>query len=205
MSPIPDAVQLSSPVAVTTTKTSPGPSDVSEETEDRPRRPPAYRMWARWSAGVVGLYFVLAGALTYLGSERLINPLVAEVLVAALIIYLGRYLSTRYRLTHRTFMALRMFGSRRIPLEEIRHASHTNLRDLAPVSFIGSWGWRGRMWSPRLGQFDTVHTTSEGLLISGGTGVPVFISPKDPEAFLAELSRRVRSYNPDIDIETTAE
>jgi hypothetical protein len=162
-------------------------------------------MPGRFSAGVMGLYLVLMGALTYLGSERLINTLVTEVLVAALIIYLGRYLSTRYRLTPRTFMALRLFGSRRIPLEEIRHASHANLRDLAPVSFIGSWGWRGRMWSPRIGQFDTVHTTSDGLLISGGSGVPVFISPKDPVAFLTELSRRVRSYNPDIDIETAPE
>jgi hypothetical protein len=162
-------------------------------------------MGARVSAGVIGLYLLLMGVLVFLGSTGRVNLLVAEVLVAALIIYLGRYLSTRYRLTHRTFMALRLFGSRRIPLEEIRHASHANLRDLAPVSFIGSWGWRGRMWSPRLGHFDTVHTSSDGLLITGGEGVPVFISPRDPEAFLAELSRRVRSYNPDIDIETTSE
>ncbi|MFZ0831165.1 MAG: PH domain-containing protein [Thermoplasmata archaeon] len=161
-------------------------------------------MPAKLSAGVIGLYLVLMGLLAYLGSERLLNALVAEALVAALVLYLGRYLSTRYRLTHYSFMALRLFGSRRIPLEEIRHASHASLRDLAPVSFIGSWGWRGRMWSPRMGHFDTVHTTSEGLLISGGEGVPVFISPQDPDAFLAELSRRVRSYNPDIDIETTA-
>jgi len=159
-------------------------------------------MPAKLSAGVMGLYLVLMGALVYLGSYHLINPLVAEVLVAALILYLGRYLSTRYRLDAHTFAALRLFGSRRIPLEDIRHAVPANLRDLAPVSFIGSWGWRGRMWSPRIGPFDTVHTTSEGLLISGGDMVPVFISPKDPEAFLVELSRRVRSYHPDVDLES---
>jgi PH (Pleckstrin Homology) domain-containing protein len=162
-------------------------------------------MPAQFSAGVIGLYVVLMGLLAYLGSYRLVNPFVAEVLVAALIIYLGRYLSTRYRLDQYNFKAVRLFGSRRIPLEEIRHASPANLRDLAPVSFIGSWGWRGRMWSPRLGSFDTVHTVSEGVLVSGGEGVPVFISPKDPEAFIAELSRRVRSYHPGVDIETTPE
>ncbi len=159
-------------------------------------------MASRLSAGVLGLYLILMGALVYLGARGLVNLLVSEVLVAALILYLGRYLTTRYRLDAETFGALRLFGSRRMRLEEIRHASHANLRDLAPVSFIGSWGWRGRMWSPRIGPFDTVHTTSEGLLVSGGDRVPVFISPKDPEAFLTELSRRVRSYHPDVDIET---
>ncbi len=161
-------------------------------------------MYARYSAGVVGLYVLLLGALVYLGDRGLLNLLAADVLVAALVIYLGRYLSTRYRLGAETFSALRLFGSRRMRLEEIRHASHANLRDLAPVSFIGSWGWRGRMWSPRIGPFDTVHTSSEGLLVSGGDRVPIFISPKDPDAFLAELSRRVRSYHPDADIETDA-
>jgi len=158
-------------------------------------------MPSKLSAGIVGFYLVLLGAITYLGAYRLTTPLVAEVLDAALILYLGRYLSTRYSLDSRTFTAARLFGSRRIPIEEIRHIGPASLRDLAPVSFIGSWGWRGRMWSPRVGAFDSVHTVSEGLLLSGGEGVPVFISPKDPAAFVAELDRRVRSYHPDVDIE----
>lgn len=162
-------------------------------------------MPARLSAGIIGFYFVLIGAITYIGADRITNPLIAEVLVAALILYLGRYVSTRYRLSSHEFTASRLFGSRRIPIEEIRHVSAANLRDLAPVSFLGSWGWRGRMWSPRIGPFDTVHTISEGLLVSGGDGVPVFISPKDPEAFVTELSRRVRSYDPDADIVGSAE
>ncbi len=157
-------------------------------------------MPARLSAGIIGFYFLLIGAVTYLGADRIMNLVIAEVLVAALIVYLGRYLSTRYRLSPHDFTAARLFGSRRIPIQEIRHVAAANLRDLAPVSFIGSWGWRGRMWSPRLGPFDTVHTSSEGLLVLGGTGVPVFISPKDPGAFVTELSRRVRSYHPDVDI-----
>lgn len=153
------------------------------------------------SGGIVAFYLILILAITYLGTYRLTTPLIAEVLVAALIVYLGRYLSTRYLLGSRTFIAARLFGSRRMPIEEIRHVEPANLRDLAPVSFIGSWGWRGRMWSPRIGPFDTVHTSSEGLLVSGGEGVPVFISPKDPTAFVSELSRRVRSYHPEVDIE----
>lgn len=151
--------------------------------------------------GIVAFYLILIFVIAYLGTYRLATPLVAEVLVAALIIYLGRYLSTRYLLGPRIFVAARLFGSRRIPIEEIRHVEPANLRDLAPVSFIGSWGWRGRMWSPQIGPFDTVHTSSEGLLVSGGGGVPVFISPKDSAAFVSELSRRVRSYHPDVDIE----
>jgi hypothetical protein len=159
-------------------------------------------MGARLSAGIVIFYVVLILVIVYLGLYRLTTVLVAELLVTALILYLGRYLSTRYRMDARTFGALRLFGSRRLPLEEIRHAGPANLRDLAPVSLVGSWGWRGRMWSPRLGPFDTVHTSSEGLLISPENGVPLFISPADPGAFLTELSRRVRSYHPDVDIES---
>jgi Bacterial PH domain len=157
-------------------------------------------MPARLSAGIVVFYFLLIAAITYLAAYHIMNPLIGEVLDAALIIYLGRYVSTRYRLTSHSFDALRLFGSRRIPIAEIRHVTAANLRDLAPVSFIGSWGWRGRMWSPRIGPFDTVHTSSEGLLVTGGPGVPVFISPADADAFVTELSRRVRSYHPEVDI-----
>lgn len=162
-------------------------------------------MPARLSIGIIVFYLFLIIVITYLGTYRFTSPLVAEVLVAALIVYLGRYVSTRYWLDSRNFTAARLFGSRRIPIEEIRQIEPANLRDLAPASFFGSWGWRGRMWSPQIGPFDTVHTSSEGLLVRGGTGVPVFISPRDPEAFVAELSRRVRSFHPDVDIESPPE
>jgi PH (Pleckstrin Homology) domain-containing protein len=169
------------------------------------RPPRRYRMPAVVSVGVVVFYLILIAAITYLGAYRLTGVLVAEVLVAALIIYLGRYLSTRYWLSDRTFGAVRLFGSRRIPIAEIRHVERANLRELAPVSFIGSWGWRGRMWSPRIGPFDGLHTISDGLLVSGGSGVPVFISPKDPDGFVTELSRRVRSYHPEVDVTRSTE
>lgn len=162
-------------------------------------------MSARYSIGIIVFYLLLIGAISYLGADRITNLLVAELLDAALILYLGRYISTRYRLSHYTFTASRLFGSRRIPIEEIRHVGPANLRDLAPVSFIGSWGWRGRMWSPRFGVFDTVHTSSQGLFVTGGSGVPVFISPTDPDAFLSEMSRRVRSYHPEVDISAPAD
>ncbi len=161
--------------------------------------PPAWRMGARWSYGVIGFYAALALLLTYLGTLRPHEAWLSELLIAALAIYLARYLSTHYRLDARRLVAGRLFGSRRIDLTEIRQAEPISLRDLAPVGLVGSWGWRGRMWSPRIGSFDTVHTVSEGILVTGGTGVPLFISPKDPSAFLEELSRRVRSYHPDFD------
>lgn len=158
-------------------------------------------MWARVSVGVAVFYLILIGAVTYLGIYRLTSAFIAEALLTLLLLYLGRYVTTRYRLSAHTFAALRLFGSRRIPIEQIRHVQRANLRELAPVSFVGSWGWRGRMWSPQVGSFDTVHTTQDGLLVTGGTGVPVFITPKDLGAFVQELSRRVRSYHPGVDIE----
>jgi uncharacterized membrane protein YjjB (DUF3815 family) len=200
MSPIPDDVRVSSSTAATTTKPSPKAESPALVDGARPRRPPPYRIPARLSVGIVVFYLFLIAVFTYLGAYHLVNPVIAEVLAAILIVYLGRYLSTRYRLSPYTFTASRLFGSRRIPIEEIRHVAPANLRDLAPASFFGSWGWRGRMWSPQIGPFDTVHTSSEGLLVSGGTGVPVFISPTDPDGFMTELDRRVRSYHPTVDI-----
>lgn len=90
--------------------------------------------------------------------------------------------------------AWRIFGSRRLRLDEIRRIQFANLRELGGVGMFGSWGWRGRLWSPidSLGTFDAIYTVSRGLLVSG-RGVPMFISPHDPAAFARELSRRVRS------------
>lgn len=123
-------------------------------------------------------------------------------LILILIVYLVRYLSTRYRIDDRSLGALRLFGSRHIPLEEITRIQRANLRALGPVGMLGTWGWRGRVWSPFIGGFDTIHTGSEGLLIRA-TGVPVFITPKDPEEFQRELSRRARSTGPDREIDTS--
>ena len=81
-------------------------------------------------------------------------------------------------------------------LEEVRRIEYSSLRDLAPTGGwfgVGSWGWRGRMWSPEVGEFDSVYTdAARGLLVTAGTH-PLYLSPSDLEEFAKELSRRVRS------------
>ncbi len=113
-----------------------------------------------------------------------------------LVASLGRYLSTSYRVDDTSLSAWRVLGGRRVRLDEVRKIEYASLRDLAPTGgLLGSWGWRGRMWSPVVGRFDSIYTdASRGLLVSAGD-VPLYISPRDPEAFARELSRRVRSYS----------
>lgn len=153
--------------------------------------------WGSLSRGVIGFYLFLILLLLYLilrtpgfGGSSYLVPVV-ELL---LLIYLARYLSTHYRLDAETLRARRLFGSRRLRLAEITRIQRANLRTLGAVGFLGTWGWHGRVWSPLVGQFDTVYTGSDGLLISGD-GRPVFISPRDPDGFQRELDRRVRTEN----------
>jgi hypothetical protein len=115
-------------------------------------------------------------------------------LVAFLLVALARYLSTSYRIDDRELRAWRILGGRRVRLEEVRAIEFASLRDLSPGGFFGAWGWRGRMWSPIIGRFDSIHTDAAlGLLVTAGDA-PLFISPRDPAGFARELSRRVRSY-----------
>lgn len=150
---------------------------------------------APWSLGTVGVY--VAVVLLLLGTSRASQvstfPFINEVLAGLFAIFLLRYVSTRYRLDADQLHAWRVFGSRTVKYEAVRRIVYANLRELGPVSYIGSWGWRGRMWSPFVGKFDSIYTVSSGLMIFAGP-VPLFISPKDPPAFARELSRRVRSY-----------
>ena len=138
--------------------------------------------------GIVALLLLTSRA-----SQVSTFPFINEVLAALFVIFLVRYTSTRYRLDADRLHAWRAFGSRTVPYESVRRIVYANLRELGPVSYIGSWGWRGRMWSPFVGKFDSIYTVSSGLMIFAGA-VPLFISPKDPPAFARELSRRVRSY-----------
>jgi len=80
-----------------------------------------------------------------------------------------------------------------VNLHEVRKIQFVNLGDLSPGGFFGSWGWRGRMWTPSIGRIDAIYTSPKGILITAGE-IPLFISPHDPSAFARELSRRVRSY-----------
>jgi len=159
------------------------------------------RVGAPVSVATVVLYLVLVVLVVYATQKARFstNPLVPEFVVAVLFLFLARYASTYYLLDDRALHARRLFGSRTVPLEDVRQIQLANLRDFGPVGFFGGWGWRGRMWSPFLQTFDAIHTVSPGVLVTAGE-VPLFISPKDPAEFGRELSRRVRSYNPEVDV-----
>jgi hypothetical protein len=153
------------------------------------------------SYGVVGMYVFLILILYLVG--RAAGPTIIPdpilFVVAILALFLARYASTTYSMDADQLLAWRLFGSRSVPLSEIRRIELANLRNLGPVSFWGGWGWRGRTWSPTVGTFDSIYTISPGVLIHEGS-VPLFVSPKDPVEFATELSRRVRSYNDAVEI-----
>ncbi len=161
--------------------------------------PTRYVSIAPRSIAVILLYFILA-VLLLLYSGTVTSPWVTAFIAALFLIYLARYISTFYVLDSDQLKAWRLFGSRRIRFEEIRSVALANLRDLGPVGFVGTWGWRGRVWSPVIGHFDTVHTVSPGLLVTAGR-VPLFISPRDPAGFARELSRRARSWGVELAID----
>ncbi len=153
----------------------------------------------------IGVY--LAIALLLLATSRAASvssfPYVSEILAALFLVFLLRYVSTRYWLDAEHLTAWRLFGSRKIRLDRIRRIEYGNLRDLSPVGFFGSWGWRGRMWSPILGSFDSVYTVPQGLVVSAGD-VPLFLSPRAPADFARELSRRVRSFTGPLSVDVGA-
>jgi hypothetical protein len=154
-----------------------------------------YRRRGRLSYGVVGTYLILIALLfVILPSAGLRTGWAFEVILFLFIFFLVRYLSTTYSISDTHLRAWRLFGSRRIPLDQVRQIEYSSMRDLGPTGFIGSWGWRGRMWSPSIGKFDAVYTDpARGLLVTEGD-VPIYISPVDLPGFARELSRRVRSY-----------
>ena len=119
-------------------------------------------------------------------------------LLALTLLFLARYLSTRYWMDDRQLVAWRIFGTRRIALSEVRAIEHASLRDLATVGGafgMGSLGWRGRMYSTQIGDFDSIYTdAADGLLVTAGA-YPLYISPVDRDTFARELSRRARSYS----------
>ena len=157
-----------------------------------------YVVYGPRSPAVIGLYLVLVGLLLYLNSgPTYAYPGVPLLLAAVLLVYLARYLSTRYVLDAETLWARRLFGSRRVRLEEVRNIEFANLRDLGPIGMFGTWGWRSRVFSPVVGPFDAIHTDSRGLFVTVGR-VPMFLSPRDPVAFARELSRRARSWGVEL-------
>lgn len=156
-------------------------------------------MRARYSAGVVGAYVLLVILIAVLVSPKVTGGYtwVTYFLLGVTVLFLVRYFSTRYSLNDTDLVAWRILGSRRVPLDEVRAIEYANLRDLVPTGGVfgmGSWGWRGRMHSATIGEFDSIYTDAAGGLLVTAGAYPLYISPRDPAAFARELSRRARSY-----------
>jgi hypothetical protein len=141
------------------------------------------------SGAVVGTYlFIILIFVLLWKAWGLLNEYASAFLILVLLVYLARILSLTYKIRDDTLKASRLFGSRTVPLDSIRRVEAGSLRELAPVSWTGGWGWRSRMWSPVIGYFDNLSTVHQGLVIYGD-GVPLFISPVDRDVFLKELDK----------------
>ncbi|MGI0068556.1 MAG: hypothetical protein ACREB9_09185, partial [Thermoplasmata archaeon] len=55
-------------------------------------------------------------------------------------------------------------------------------------------------WSPVIGSFDSVQTSTRGIMVYAGP-TPLYITPKHPDEFVRELSRRVRSYRGPLEVD----
>jgi len=160
----------------------------------RTDREGVYRDHGRLSYTVIGVYVFLI-LLSILIIPHTSSTLWALLLVVLLFVFfLARYLSTTYSMNDTFLKAGRIAGGRRIRLDSVSRIEFGSMRELGATGFIGSWGWRGRMWSPFIGSFDAVYTDPVKGLVVSGDGVPLYISPNDLDEFARELSRRVRSY-----------
>lgn len=151
-----------------------------------------YTQWSDIPWATVGAYIFLVILMVILFETKNIPENVGLFLVAVLVVYLARMVSLHYTLEDGKLKVLRLFGSRRVPISEVHKVEPSSLRDLSPVSFMGGWGWRSRMWSPVVGRFDNLSTVHKGLMIYA-TEPPFFISPKDPDKFLAQLQKETGS------------
>jgi len=155
-------------------------------------------MRANLSALVIGVYAVLLILIVVVigGHSSVGFTWVTYLLVAVTLLFLAQYVSTSYAINDTTLIARTVLGSKRIPLEQVRSIEYASLRTLAPTGggLVG-WIWRGRLYHPDVGEFDTVFTdAASGLLVTGGK-YPIYISPREPREFARELSRRARSYS----------
>ncbi len=164
-----------------------------------------YRVWAEYSYVTIGVYGLLLLVLYYvvLPSPSVSYPTGIEAIIVITVFFLVRYLSTSYSIDDAYLRAWRIAGGRRVRLADVRKIEAIRLRDLSPTGFFGSWGWRGRMWSPSIGPFDAVYSDPAGLLVTAD-GVPLFISPRHADQFARELSRRVRSYRGPLAVDAGA-
>jgi hypothetical protein len=164
-----------------------------------------YSSWASYSYAVLGTYIILLllAFLAVPGSLISGGWWVPYLVYGLILFFIVRYLSTHYSMDPDRLHASRILGSRHVNLHEVRKIEFVNLSELSPGGFFGSWGWRGRMWTPSLGPIDAIYTSPKGILITADS-VPLFISPRDPPAFARELSRRVRSYRAPLAVDVGA-
>jgi hypothetical protein len=157
-----------------------------------------YLAWGKISYTIVGVYlFLELLVLLFIGRPGTDIAWWAPWAISAfLLLSLARYLSTHYRIDDLFLRASRILGGTKLRLDQVRRIEFVSLRDLSPTTgMMGSWGWRGRMWSPIIGRFDSIHTdAAHGLLVSAGDDI-LYLSPRNSAAFARELSRRVRSYS----------
>jgi hypothetical protein len=168
------------------------------ELDDRGR----YRAAGEMSYTTLSVYVLLILVLYFVvrPSPAVAYPQGIDAVIAITLFLLARSLSTSYSIDDVHLRAWRIAGGRKVRLADVRKIELVRLRDLSPTGFFGSWGWRGRMWSPVIGPFDAVYTDPAGLLITAGD-VPMFISPRHAPDFARELSRRVRSYTGPLDVD----
>jgi hypothetical protein len=164
-----------------------------------------YRAVGELSYITIGVYVVLLLVLYFVvrPSPAVAYPWGIDAIIVITIFFLVRYLSTSYSIDDVHLRAWRIAGGRRIRLADVRKIEVVRLRDLSPTGFFGSWGWRGRMWSPLIGPFDAIYSDPTGLLVTAD-GVPLFISPRNMDQFARELSRRVRSYTGPLSVDAGA-
>ncbi len=186
--------------------TPPGADAVSPAATTPPRldRLGRYRARADFSYGVIAFYLLLLLLIGVFLQPPKTALWAALLLAIAVIGFLARYLSTHYVIDADYLRASRILGGQKVRLREVRRIEFVSLRELSATGFWGSWGWRGRMWSPRIGQFDCIHTTTNGILVTAGTH-PLFVTPVDRAAFAEELSRRVRSHGAKLLADESAE
>ncbi|HTT16539.1 MAG TPA: PH domain-containing protein [Thermoplasmata archaeon] len=157
-------------------------------------------MRGRLSAAVIGTYLVMMLLIAFVAGPRSTSSYrwALYFLLGLTAVLLLRYLTTHYTISDSHLIASRVLGGRRVALEEIRGIEYASLRDLAPTTGafgIGAFGWRGRMHSSTIGEFDAIYTdAAAGLLVTAGA-FPLYVSPAHRESFARELSRRARSYS----------
>jgi hypothetical protein len=188
------------PVGAPATETAPVPAKLpSLDAHGR------YRAGGELSYVTIGVYVVLILVLYFvvLPSPAISYPYGIDFVIVVALFFLARYLTTSYSIDDVHLRANRIAGGRKVALADVRKIEFVRLRDLSPTGLFGSWGWRGRMWSPVLGPFDAIYSDPTGILVTAGA-VPLFISPRHLDEFARELSRRVRSYTGPLAVDAGA-